>query len=397
MDSLTQLHVFSAGNNKLERLENIAYLRRFKNLNSLNLDGNPFCQNPGYKPFAISHLPALVYLDYRLVDEQMREAANEYNNNRYSVEAMMQDEAAALKKQEEIAKKEADFQHHKEAYVEGLDGSYLFDAMFNEDTEAPKLLKLPGVDELMTLFKSRFTSICQEIAKYGLTEHKRRQEEINSFFSCIEEAISINKQACVECIENFENYKRKEFLDINNLVDSTVIEKKIGEINNEITAMWTALMGYEMQLVDQLEDTIRDFERNFADMVTTFVEQVQGFITQCRELENAHNEKLSDIAVVTLEKYMKNELEEELPEELRNIFVDKDTLMNSVSASHDGHLLKIDNKEDEIVTKANSAMQTLIERIHREEIQRNRSRVSEINRLIDHYKEELDNIDPGSI
>ena len=88
-------------------------MRRFKNLNSLNLDGNPFCQNPGYKPFAISHLPALVYLDYRLVDEQMREAANEYNNNRYSVEAMMQDEAAALKKQEEIAKKEADFQHHK--------------------------------------------------------------------------------------------------------------------------------------------------------------------------------------------------------------------------------------------------------------------------------------------
>ena len=42
-------------------------------------------------------------------------------------------------------------------------------------------------------------------------------------------------------------------------------------------------------------------------------------MTQCRELENTHNEKLSDIAVVTLEKYMKNELEEELPEELRNV------------------------------------------------------------------------------
>ena len=42
-------------------------------------------------------------------------------------------------------------------------------------------------------------------------------------------------------------------------------------------------------------------------------------MTQCRELENAHNEKLPDIAVVTLEKYMKNELEEELPEELRNV------------------------------------------------------------------------------
>ena len=42
-------------------------------------------------------------------------------------------------------------------------------------------------------------------------------------------------------------------------------------------------------------------------------------MTQCRELENTHNEKLSDIAVVTLEKFMKNELEEELPDELRNV------------------------------------------------------------------------------
>lgn len=39
--------------------------------------------------------------------------------------------------------------------MEDLDGSYLFDAMFNEDTEAPKLLKLPGVDELMTIYPFR--------------------------------------------------------------------------------------------------------------------------------------------------------------------------------------------------------------------------------------------------
>ncbi len=44
-------------------------------------------------------------------------------------------------------------------------------------------------------------------------------------------------------------------------------------------------------------------------------------MTQCRELENSHHEKLSDIAVVTLEKFMKNELEEELPDELRNVSV----------------------------------------------------------------------------
>ena len=58
-------------------------------------------------------MSTLVYLDYRLVDEQMREAANEDNNNKYLVEAMMQDEAAALKKQEDMAKIDAEYQLHK--------------------------------------------------------------------------------------------------------------------------------------------------------------------------------------------------------------------------------------------------------------------------------------------
>ena len=42
-------------------------------------------------------------------------------------------------------------------------------------------------------------------------------------------------------------------------------------------------------------------------------------MTQLRDMENAHNEKVSDIAVVTLEKLMKNELEEDLPDDLRMV------------------------------------------------------------------------------
>ena len=42
-------------------------------------------------------------------------------------------------------------------------------------------------------------------------------------------------------------------------------------------------------------------------------------MTQLRDLENTHHEKVSDIAVVTLEKMMKNELEEDLPDDLRMV------------------------------------------------------------------------------
>lgn len=36
------------------------------------------------------------------------------------------------------------------------------------------------------------------------------------------------------------------------------------------------------------------------------------------------------------------------------LFVDKDTIVNAVGTSHDIHLLKIDNREDELVTRVNS-------------------------------------------
>ena len=76
------------------------------------------------------------------------------------------------------------------------------------------------------------------------------------------------------------------------------------------------------------------------------------------------------------------------------MFVDKDTIIGAVSASHDCHMLKIDNQEDDMVTRINTWKADLVENIHqREEIQRNRARIIEINKLIDYLKEEVDNVD----
>lgn len=74
--------------------------------------------------------------------------------------------------------------------------------------------------------------------------------------------------------------------------------------------------------------------------------------------------------------------------------MDKDTINNAVTSSHDVHLLKIDNKEDDMVTRINQWLKAMIETIHEEEeIKRNRMRVAEINHLIDNMREEVDNLD----
>ena len=87
-----------------------------------------------------------------------------------------------------------------------------------------------------------------------------------------------------------------------------------------------------------------------------------------------------------MEKFVKNDGEVESSEEMRQLFVDKDTLTNVVNGSHDVHLGKIDAKEDEIVTRATKATEDYIASMHQDEIDRNRSRVAEIRNLVDHLR-----------
>jgi hypothetical protein len=79
---------------------------------------------------------------------------------------------------------------------------------------------------------------------------------------------------------------------------------------------------------------------------------------------------------------------------LLQLLVDKDTVSNAVTTSHDAHLLKIDNREDEITTRVRQWLTALIDETHdREDVKRNRARVTEINNLIDHLRDEIDNLD----
>ncbi|VTJ62878.1 Hypothetical predicted protein [Marmota monax] len=59
------------------------------------------------------------------------------------------------------------------------------------------------------------------------------------------------------------------------------IEKKIMECSEDITELFNVLMTLEMQLVEQLEETINMFERNIIDLVGLFIENVQGLYPFC--------------------------------------------------------------------------------------------------------------------
>lgn len=394
MDTLVHLQVFSIGNNDLKELENIAYMRRFMKLKTLNLSNNPFCKSDNYKQHVAAFLPHLEFLDYRLLDDQTKAAA--YDQHQTQIDEMLDNEKKAQTRQDKANKRAEELELHKKAFVDYMDGPHLFESMYSEDAEGQKLEEMPGVDEIIVVYREKFTAICQQIFQYGLGEHKKRDAEVVTFWECVEEAKSENKDIGMKAVDEFMAEKKKLFADLSHVTDPKILEAKVQEFNVHVTELWDKLMGYELQLVDQLEEVIQNFERNMQDMVSAFVENLQGFLAQCRDAENVHHEKMMEISQLTLDKVVKNELDEEISEDLRMLFVDKDTINNAVSSSHDVHLLKIDNKEDDIVTRINNWLKHVIETIHEEqEIKRNRERVTEINHLVDHLREEIDNVDMG--
>ncbi|XP_052068480.1 dynein regulatory complex subunit 3-like [Mytilus californianus] len=395
MDNLENLQVFSIGNNVLKDLENVIYLRKFKKLKTLTLKGNPFCEEETYKQYVIAFLSDIGFLDYKLVHQQAREAAIE----KYMIprEEMLHNEKQANAIIEEENKRKKEVELHKIAYVENMDSDSLFESLYTEDAEGKKLAEFPAISELIESFREKFVAVCYQIFEYGIKEHEKRQLEVNQFWECIEEAKNENKLLGMKAIDEFMVMKKKVLQELTQISDQRLLEQQVSDYNKVIAELWDKLMGYELQLVDQLEEVVKDFERNLQDMVSMFIESIMAFMSTARDLENSHHEKLSEIALPIVDKLAKNELDDEISEDVRMLFVDKDTIINAISTSHDYHLLKIDNKEEDMMTRLNNWMKGLLEKIHEEEeIQRNRLRVVEINHLIDHLRDEIDNLEVGT-
>ncbi|XP_039083183.1 dynein regulatory complex subunit 3 [Hyaena hyaena] len=395
LDGLVKLQVLSLGNNNISHMMNIIYLRQFKDLRTLSLSGNPIAEAEDYKMFICAYLPDLVYLDFRRIDDHMKELAE--IKYQYAIDELKQREHLIQVRLEEEQARREELEEHKAAFVEHLNGSFLFDSMYAEDTEGNKLAHLPGVSELLQAYKDKFVIICLNIFEYGLKQQEKRKVELDTFKECVQEAIQENQEQGKHRIAKFEE---KHLLNLNAIRDESELssfEMKIAEYSQDVSELFNVLMTLEMQLVEQLEETINMFERNITDLVALFIENVQSLMAQCRDLENHHHEKLLEIAINTLEKILKGELDEDLPEDARALFVDKDTIVNAVGTSHDLHLLKIDNREDELVTRTNSWCSHLVDTIHKDEITRNRRRVKEINQYIDHMQNELDNLECSEI
>uniref|UniRef100_A0A8C9ZLA5 Dynein regulatory complex subunit 3 n=1 Tax=Sander lucioperca TaxID=283035 RepID=A0A8C9ZLA5_SANLU len=344
MDTLEKITHFFIANNLIEKLDKVLYLRKFKNLFTVNLFGNPVSKEDDYKFFIAAYFPNLVCLDYRLLDEKTKnEASIKYH---YVLEEMKCEELLMQQADEAEQSQESEVKLHTDAFVEFLNGSYLFKSMFEDDPEAETLHCVPEVAYLLQTYP------------------------LLSLFL-------INQKAS-EILENFEQEQKK--------VNPDLLKVKINHYNDEINQLCNSLMALEFQLVSQLEVNSKLDNHPFCTQTVchTFV--------QCRDLEDNYNEKVRKIAVATLEDVAKDKLDKDMPDDVKMLFTDKDTVMDALTTGHDNHLLKINGRETQLVTRVNAWKVALIKGIQDKELKRNRMRISDIHRYVDHLWEQLEEL-----
>ncbi|XP_077019493.1 dynein regulatory complex subunit 3 isoform X3 [Tamandua tetradactyla] len=490
LDALTKLQVLSLGNNQIYNMLNVIYLRRFKDLRTLSLSGNPISESEDYKMSIYAYLPDLTYLDFRRIDEHAKELAEA--KHQYTIDELRHRENLAQAKQEDEQARREELEEHKGCtathhsrllVIQALCGSDCRPPLWRTSTapscstactqrtwraascpicpasasslrhilpcgsllplpvnlpflSGPQFLHLTWDPEKQSphfrgsLGDECYNASCLTVGEIGegqvcrhLREHFRvRPETAGEAEGGGRHLLPVRPgghpgEPCAgqaegrrirgEALPGRGSSKEspasqpqatlKILSSIREESELPAIEMKMVECGEDITQLFNELMSLEMQLVEQLEETINFFERSIIDLVGLFIENVQSLMAQCRDLENHHHEKLLEISINTLEKILKGELDEDLPDHVRALFVDKDTLVGAVGASHDMHLLRIDNREDALVTRANAWCTRFVDKIHQDETRRNRERVKEITQYIDHMQNELDSLEFGDV
>nr|XP_024657942.1 dynein regulatory complex subunit 3 isoform X3 [Maylandia zebra] len=342
MDTLENLTHFFISNNLIGQLDNVLYLRKFKNLAAFNLFGNPFLNEGDYRFFIAAYFPKLMFLDSRILDQKTRkEASIKYH---YVLEKMRLEELELHQADEARQRHEAELKLHRDAFVEFLNGSSLFRTMFKDDPKAQTLHCAPGMDSLIQRFEHQMGELCTQLFERGLAEHKRRETEVKSFFSCQKKAVTDCQEKASQMLAKFNHEHKERTEELQQLSDPEVRKVKIDHCNGEINQLCKNLMTLEFQLVSEMETVARDARK------------------------------------------------EDLPDDVIMLFEDRDAVIDALATAHNNHLLKINDRETQLTTGISAWKEALIKGIRDEELKRNRMNISDIHRYVDNLREQLEEL-----
>eukprot|EP00903_Cladosiphon_okamuranus_P006381 g6246.t1 len=361
LDSCSNLQCLSLGNNRIASLDSIIRLRRYPKLQLVNLEGNPVCREVEYRFTVLAYIKNITYHDYGTVDPaEVLQALEEEQLGR---ERASESETELLRRANLLVTKT------------------LFSDMFEADAEMSKLKYLPGVDDMTERYRTHVQGVAESYRTAGLANASKKEEEVKLFDAAVKDLRQNYARRSIEMIENFARAKKKTFNELS--ARESIDPGDLLPLQKQLEELESALMDLEMYEVEQHEQLMGEFEVKYTEFKNHCFEMQHNFFRAVEEHEEGYFNSVAQLAQDMLEKVAKNELPEDVPDELSNLLIDRDTCMNVVVGSHDIHVGKLLGREDETRAAEIRAMTDIIENRRREERTRNRNRMLELRDFVE--------------
>lgn len=390
LEKCTKLHCFSIGNNKLDSLSQLIFLRRFKNLKLLNLEGNPVCaEAEECRFYVLAHLKALKYLDYQLVHEHDVEQARE----------QYQDELLEIEEKESIADALTDKDRERVETSAMLRGAnlevveLLFEQMFSSDTENDKLKLLPGHTALYEDYRESFQGLSLVFRNEGLARAEERKAE----YALFEKALAANRlemhEAAVALIGTHNKKRKRVFAEARQRVSAgeRVEAPFFAALQAEAEQLAEDLIDKEVQQGEQFKELNNTLDDAFTKLLAVSSDSQQTYFRGIEELQEEYNTQLTARVNELLEQAANGDLpaEVDLCDAAKAMLQDRDMCVNACVGSHDIHMSELLTAEDHMRVQEQKLFKGQVEGNGEGEAERRRKRVQEIKQLSEYYKREV--------
>ncbi|BES93395.1 leucine rich repeat containing 48 [Nesidiocoris tenuis] len=399
LDSQTDsLRLLSLGGNRIESSKCMIYLRKFKKLSSLNLEGNPFVVKCDYSIAEVvgGLIPNVDYYDYRMIKPEMRERGKDKIRSLLDELAKIEANEALMRKMDDFTSKIASYQ--EKAFISGFGDDEFYDRMLSRDVEGQNLIGIS--DSIKQVFKRLKDGLCRSsknIVKLGVAFYNERKNEVGKYKEGYSENMMAVTHQSTVVIRDFMTSKTqflKKLLDLYKAEDldeaALVMRLKRAIIfDKDFTysrrKTWWDLMEQEMLKHDKNEKNLVCFEDKLQDLGKAFLEKIQVEFANMRDMEEEFYVALADqVNRYLVQVYLNTDSSQE--KDRISGLLNKDKRCKIINQSHKNHLSEIEMEEEKLMGQVKDWQDVLIKKFFTAEIERNRKAIIEINRFITYHK-----------
>jgi len=399
------LQVLSLGNNLMVRLEDtIIKLRSLKNLEVLNMDGNPLCkpmegQRCPYKVFVHGFLPKLKYLDYEMVTAAEKEAARDGGVPAEVLAEVEEMDSRAEKAEIRAQEKRDMIQSLANMNIEVAET--LLDSILDEDPDFQKVVSMPGMPQLVQTIRETIKPASETLKVVGAEKDALIRAEIAQFQEAVNAITAESLATTSSILEDWEkrfkvaakratDAKHKHgghFKQNKNAHDGKESDSEVSDILNDINALISDTVVFEASSIKTELETHENIEAILDTFETAMIElrglKVANHETFYRAVESAAG-TFTEIVQKHAEKVVADFASGKVhtdDEDLSTLLGDKESLYGALSQSHETRVAKILKSESDLKAREEKRCGGAVMDARRAELARNRGRIVEVKEL----------------